>query len=92
MNNHDYLTDWHEDACPQHGTPIRKRYTFGKYADASVYTFRGCRCAVCVNEASLQCGVPFGHEYTYHTSYNDAHGRATLIKMQEAVDNAPFGG
>jgi hypothetical protein len=89
MQNHTPLTDWHEDPCPVHATPIRKIYTFGRYADAEVATFRGCSCAICVNAASLLLGES-GGEYTYHTSYDAAAGRATLIKMQEAADNAPF--
>jgi hypothetical protein len=79
-----------EMGCPVHGSPVKKRYTFGMYEDAEVFTFKGCKCAVCVNTASLQCGVALGHELTYHGSYDSAHGRATLIKMQEAVSNAPF--
>lgn len=90
MKNHTILTDWSEDNCPVHDTEIRRIYTFGKYGDATVATFRGCGCAVCTNEASLQCGVALGHEVTYHTNYADAAGRATLIKMQESIANSPF--
>lgn len=88
----DYLTNWCESACPRHGFEIRKSYSFGKYADATVYTFKGCDCAVCVNEASLLIGVPTGHEFTMHDSYAQASGRARLISASEAVKNAPFGG
>lgn len=83
------LQHWTEsDGCPLHGKPIYKTYTFGKYGDASVTTFKGCRCAVCVNEASLQCGVPLGHEISHHGSYAEASGRARLIVMKENADNA----
>jgi hypothetical protein len=92
MKNHETLpTNYcEEEGCPAHKTPVKKRYTFGKFGDAEVFTFRGCGCAVCVNAASLACGVPLGHEVTYHTSYPEAAGRATLIKMQEAVANRAF--
>jgi hypothetical protein len=70
MQNHTPLTDWQEDPCPVHNTPIRKIYTFGRYADAEVVTFSGCSCAVCINAASLLLGE-IGGEYTYHTSDAD---------------------
>lgn len=90
VSGFEYLAPrFEDDPCPKHGTPVRKTYTFGQ-RDAEVTTFSGCRCAVCVNTASLQCGTAMGHEYTYHKSYSEAAGRARLIVMQEDVDNAPF--
>lgn len=89
--NHTVLTDWDElQGCPEHGGDVRKIYTFGKFGDAEVATFHGCKCAVCTNAASLLCGPALGGEVTYHTSYSSAAGRATLIKMGEAIANAPF--
>ena len=93
MKNHETIDgrEWSEEmGCPVHGSPVKKVYTFGKFEDASVTVFRGCKCAVCHNLASLQCGVPLGHEITYHIDYASAAGRATLIKMQEAVANQAF--
>jgi hypothetical protein len=92
MTNGTTLTTWSEDGCPEHGGSIRKAYRFGQYEDATVYTFWDCHCAVCVNEASLRCGVALGHEYTYHQTYGDAAGRARLIATGEAMANAPFEG
>lgn len=91
MQNHEFISDWNDEStCPEHGTKVRKVYTFGRFEDAEVYTFTGCRCAVCINTASLQCGVATGTEFTYHKSYGEASGRATLIKMQESIANQPF--
>ena len=93
VTDHDALD--HEEyseemGCPVHGGDVKKRYTFGVYEDAEVFTFKGCKCAVCVNTASLQCGVALGGEVTYHESYSGAQGRASLIKASESVKNAPF--
>jgi hypothetical protein len=82
MEDHTVLDVWAEDPCPVHDTPIRKIYNFGKYNDAEVATFAGCRCAVCTNQASLVAGR-LGHEVTYHRSWGGAEGRARLIVMQE---------
>jgi hypothetical protein len=93
MKNHEIIPagEWCEEmGCPVHKNEVKKIYRFGQYEDANVVVFRGCKCAVCINVASLSAGVPLGHEYTYHTSYACAAGRATLIKMQEAVANRPF--
>ncbi len=92
MDDHTFLADWCEEnnGCPVHGGRVKKMYRFGQYEDASVVVFCGCGCAVCINEASLQIGPATGTEYTYHARYGSAAGRATLIKMKEAVDNAPF--
>lgn len=91
MKNHENLTGWDEvHGCPEHGGKVRKIYRFGKFEDAEVATFHGCKCAVCTNVASLLCGPAIGGEVTYHTSYTAAAGRATLIKMKEAAANAPF--
>lgn len=84
MNLQDYEDG---DPCPQHGTAHRKGYTFGGYGDAEVHVFNGCGCAVCVNEASLLCGVPLGGEITLHDSYSAAEGRARLIVAGESVAN-----
>lgn len=93
LSDHTFITGWCEEmGCPKHANGVKKTYTFGKYGDAEVVTFKGCGCAVCINVASLLLGVPLGTEYTYHTSYGNASGRATLIKMKESVDNAPFNG
>ena len=92
--DHTYLPADYSEAdgkCPAHpASRTRKIYTFGKFGDAEVVTFSGCKCAVCINAASLQCGPALGHEYTYHSNYSNAAGRAKLIKMQEQVANAPF--
>src|SRR4051812_35078595 len=93
LKEHDTLTEWSEECgCPRHGGGVKKVYRFGQYEDADVVVFHGCKCAVCINVASLSAGVPLGHEYTYHKCYQSAAGRATLIKMQESAANAPFCG
>lgn len=75
------------NGCPLHQSKIKKVYTFGRYGDAEVYTFKGCKCAVCINEASLLCGPALGHEITCHNSYSGAEGRARLIVASEDVIN-----
>ena len=87
----NYHPNWDEsNGCPEHGTKMKKRYVFGQWQDAEVIVFHGCQCAMCINSASFQCGVPTGFEITHHPSYAEASGRATLIKMQEAIDNKAF--
>ena len=91
MKDHDIIDPAGDEfVCPVHGSAHKKTYTFGMYEDAEIHVFRGCPCAVCVNVASLLCGVPRGDEFTYHTSYASASGRARLIKALEDVSNAPF--
>lgn len=64
------------DRCPQHNLPLKKEYCFGAL-DAWVYTFKGCKCAV--------CDTGFGGHRTYHPTYEQAQSKATLRKALNAV-------
>ena len=90
--SNEQLQAWYDDPCPRHGTPFRKQYEFGRYADATVTVFRGCNCAVSVNEASMRLGVPLGNEVRLHADYASAACRARLIVAGESIDNAALGG
>lgn len=65
------------DACPVHGTPHRKVYTFGSSmsTETEVCTFKGCRCAVAVRHDC--CGV-LQFDPIYCTSYESAAGVGIL--------------
>ncbi len=78
LQNHDQVgSDFDGDTCPQHGTELRAEYDFGMH-DARVYTFTGCRCAVC-------CVIDAIQDATYHTDYNSAAGRARLAAKMNAA-------
>ena len=61
------------DECPVHETEIKSEYDFG-IQDSTVYTFKGCRCAVCHDS---ERGWMNGQ--TYWDSYEGAEGAARLI-------------
>ena len=83
MKNHAKVPDWDAGhGCPAHKTPCRKVYEFGRYRDAEVTTFTGCRCAVA--EQLDPCGI-LTYPPVYFTSYAKAAGLATLVKMEYAV-------
>jgi len=84
LANHTYIPDWDGETCPVHGHPVKKQYTFGMN-DAEVSVFDGCRCAVCVDHGSACCGGREETDATYHTDYDAAQGRASLIKMKCAL-------
>ncbi len=69
--NNENVTSDYDCKCPQHGTPIRKEYTFGGRGDSTVTVFSGCKCAVKING---------WNEATYCTNYEQAAGSATLDK------------
>ena len=73
------------DGCPVHNTTCRKVYEFGRYRDAEVTTFTGCRCAV--GQQFDQAGI-LQYDAVYYTNYNNATGLANLAK---AVGHATFG-
>jgi len=80
-----------EDSCPVHHTPVKKVYDFGM-CDSQVITFKGCSCALAADcerawmiQAELDENGITSSGASYHTSYNDAHGKATLIKMLNAA-------
>jgi len=72
FKNGEDVTKEYCDCCPEHGTPEKKQYDFG-LRDATVITFSGCKCAVRINS---------WNEVAYFTSYTNASGSATLVKIQ----------
>lgn len=80
LTDHAYIPGWCDgDGCPQHGSKVKKTYTFGMN-DAEVTVFQGCKCAVCTNVASQVCGG-LDTDVTYHVDYRAAAGRARLISL-----------
>lgn len=77
MKDHDRIDHEPGDACPEHGTPHRKIYTFGSTmsAETEVCTFKGCRCAVSVKHDPLGTYPP---AIAYHTTFASASGRGRL--------------
>ncbi len=69
-----------QDECPVHNKPIRKEYEFGRYQDATVTTFTGCRCAVCTTRDYIGPGVA-----RYYSSYEAASGKATMAKKMHTA-------
>ena len=70
--------------CPEHGGEIRNIYSFGKYRDADVYTFKGC------NGAVAQPYDPVGqypYQPVYTTSYDEAACIARFAKAMQAKYN-----
>ena len=63
------------DACPVHGGDEKKSYEFGRYGDAEVFVFVGCKCAVCERH---DAGLTEDSTITYHGSYGGAEGVARL--------------
>ena len=81
LKDHDHVEGHDTAHCPQHGAALRKTYTFGRYGDAEVHTYR-CGCAVA--ERLDPVGV-LSPAITYHASYGSAAGVAKLHVMQAAV-------
>jgi hypothetical protein len=63
------------DRCAQHNTPQKKQYSFGMN-DATVTTFKGCKCAVTVG---------FMNDTNYFTSYEKAQSLAKYTSMRMAT-------
>lgn len=60
------------DACQHHGAPTVKEYDFGRYASATLYSYRcGC-CGVIENDVMADHGQ-------LYPSYSAAEGRARMI-------------
>ena len=38
----------YDEECPVHGGEVKKEYTFGRYADATIFTHHGCNCCVLI--------------------------------------------
>ena len=76
MKNGDIIENMDLDNCPVHDAAAKNEYSFGRYNDAVVVTYR-CGCAACLD--------PDSGEKTYFTNYNGAAGLATLIKRQKQV-------
>jgi hypothetical protein len=70
MLNAEYF-DSFNDECPEHKSALNAEYNF---SGANVYTFTGCKCAVCYQMDG------FKNHSQYFTSYNLAAGRARMIK------------
>lgn len=87
MNDGDRVTERHSvyGPCPVHDTPVRKVYTFGRYRDAEVAVFKGCRCAVAqqMDPVGIECYAP-----AYFTSYRAATGLAEMAKAVHAAKYA----
>lgn len=72
MENGDFC-EYFNDKCPEHKTELKREYTFGYgVGDATVFTFTGCGCAVCLKMDG------FKNKPQYFTSYNLAAGTARL--------------
>ena len=78
MQSHDYFKFY--ETCPVHGSPIRHEYEFGKWQDATVTTFKGCRCAVGTDRE--RCWYKGS---AYFESYSEASGYARLVTMGNAT-------
>lgn len=70
--------------CPEHGTKVKKIYSYGKYRDADVYTFKGCKCAVAQQHDPVG---QYQYQPTYTTSFDDA---AAIAKFSKAVQGATY--
>jgi hypothetical protein len=78
LADHTYF-DFSDDCCPVHGSEVKKEYDFGM-GDATVYTFRGCCCAV-----GYDSERGFYKGSCYFTNYNQASGYARLVAAGNAV-------
>ena len=65
------------DACPVHGMPHRKVYTFGSTmsAETEVCTFAGCGCAVSIVHDPVGT---YDSQARYHRTYAEAAGKGKL--------------
>lgn len=72
------------DACPVHGTPHRKIYTFGSTmtAETEVCTFRGCQCAVSISHDPVGTYPSIAK---WNSSYSNAAGHGKLNAMMWAA-------
>lgn len=77
MKNAEYFNAFN-DSCPVHKTNLTKEYTFGNgLYGATVYTFKGCGCAVCYENNG------FRNHPQYFTTYNQAAAKARMIKAMQ---------
>ena len=69
----------HFDECPQHGTPTRKQYGYRGGQAATVWTYKGCGCAVAQQTDVAGLG---SHRAVYFTSYRGADSLARLCVVE----------
>lgn len=72
------------DECPVHGGTVKREYTFGRYQDATVYTYTNCSCAGCLHADPYKLGEDSA---TYHTSWRSAQSKAQYAKQVNTAAN-----
>ena len=46
----EFPANQYSEECPIHGGEVKKEYTFGRYADATIFTHHGCNCCVLITK------------------------------------------